>query len=121
MLDTRDAGELVIDNSTYRIVFKHQRPLIDVAYLHTRAAFIVRISGLIHDVSLHGEFSGSQVLPPFCYAVPAEELLFFTAQHHYYSYYEEWYAMEDGIKKKEPLFSELHQYATPQPLVWVTS
>ena len=117
LLDTRDVGQVNVSDTTYQIYFKQQRPLVDVAYLDSAASFIVRISRIIHDIHLDGEFAGSAVLPPFCYAVPAEELLFLDAPHHYYSYHEEWYAMEDGERKRSPLFTGLHRKDTPQPLV----
>lgn len=116
-LDTGDVGQLRIGDTGYRIYFKDQCPLIDVAYLDAEAALIVRISQLNHDMIVDGTVTGSAALPPFCYAVPAEELLFLTAPHHYYSYYEEWYAMEEGMRKRAPLFTGLHRKDSPQPLV----
>jgi hypothetical protein len=117
LLDTRDAGELVISGTPHRIYFKQQEPLIDVAYLDTAATFIVRISRLHCDIHSSDALVGNRLLPPFCYAVPTEELLFLAAPHHYYSYHEEWYAMEEGIRKKEPLFTEPGLKDTPHPLV----
>lgn len=117
LLDTRDAGELVISGTPHRIYFKQQGPLIDVAYLDTTATFIVRISRLHCDIHSSDALVGSRLLPPFCYAVPAEDLLFLAAPHHYYSYHEEWYAMEEGIRKKKPLFTAPGLKDTPHPLV----
>jgi hypothetical protein len=117
LLDTRDAGELAISGTPHRIYFKQQEPLVDVAYLDASAMFIVRISRLHHDISTAGTFAGSSPIPPFCYAVPAEDLLFMAAPHHYYSYHDEWYAMEEGIKKREPHFTSLYLLDAPHPLV----
>ncbi|HZV82675.1 MAG TPA: hypothetical protein VFF53_10970 [Geobacteraceae bacterium] len=117
LLDTRDVGQLTINGIAHQIFFKRQKPLVDVAYLDSAASFLVRISRLTQDIHINGEFAGSATLPPFCYTVPAEELLFLTSPHHYYSYYEEWYAMEEGERKKSPLFTGLHRKDTPQHLV----
>jgi hypothetical protein len=121
LLDTRDMGELIINGTSFKIFFKQQRPVMDVAYLPSPSSFVVRISGLIHDVELQGDVSGSRILPPFCYALPTEELLFFTAHHHYYSYYEEWYAMEEGVGKRPPHFCGLRHRDIPQSLVSLSS
>lgn len=116
-LDTGDNCQITISHSCHPITFRRQELSIDLAYHDSQALFIVAITGLKQQMSTTDGVNGDPTIPPFCYALPADELLFFEAPLHYFSYQNEWYAMEEGVRKKQPLFNCVPQNAPPQPLV----
>jgi|GEM_PF-6017954 len=120
-LDTGDKGVLKIGDSEHAITFRKQELSIDLAYLDSQALFIVAITDLKQQMNATDGGNCDPTIPPFCYALPADELLFFEAPLHYFSYQNEWYAMEEGIRKKHPLFNCVPQSAPPQPLVTVAA
>jgi hypothetical protein len=117
LLDGRDANEIRLGENTYNVYFKHQGPRIDVGYLDGAASFIVRISDLYHDVYEGDRFIDRREVPPFCFEMASDQFLFLSSPEYYYSYYEEWYDIDQG-KEKEPLaFRKTQAQGTPQPHV----
>ena len=51
--------------------------------------------------------------------MPSEQFLIILSPKHYYSYYEEWYDIDEGKKKKPLLFMKLQEQGAPQSQVHI--